>query len=223
MKGELPDVQAGFRKGRETWDQIANIHWIKEKRKKNSRKTSTSASLTLLKPLTVWITTYCGKFWKRWEDQTTWPASCETFMQVRKQQSELGMEQQTGSKLGKERIVCILSPCLFNLYAEYIMWNAGLDKAQAGIKMPEETAITSDTQMISPKPQKSGEELKSFLMKVKKENAKAGLKVNIQKTKIMASCHITSQQTDRETMEKVTDFCFLGLQNHCGQLLQPWN
>ena len=142
MKGELPDVQSGFRKGRETWDQIANIHWIIEKRKKNSRKTSTSASLTMLKPLTVWITTYCGKFWKRWEYQTTLPASCETFMQVKKQQLELGMEQQTGSKLGKECIVCILSPCLFNFYAEYIMWNARLDKAQAGIKMPEEIAIT---------------------------------------------------------------------------------
>ena len=70
----------------------------------NSRKTSTSAVLTTLKPLTVWIITNCGKFWKRWEYQTTLPASWETCIQVKKQQLELDMEQQTGSKLGKEYI-----------------------------------------------------------------------------------------------------------------------
>ena len=94
---ELPDVQAGFRKGRGTRDQIANIRWIIEKAK-SSRKTSISALLTMPKPLTLWITINCGKFWKRWEYQTTWPASWETCMQVRKQQLELDMEQQTGSK-----------------------------------------------------------------------------------------------------------------------------
>ena len=92
---ELPDVQAGFRKGRGTRDQIANIHWIKQE---SSRKTSISALLTMPKSLTVWITINCGKFWKRWEYQTTWPASWETYMQVRKQQLELDMEQQAGSK-----------------------------------------------------------------------------------------------------------------------------
>ena len=70
----------------------------------NSRKTSTSASLTTLKPLTVWIATNCGKFFQRWEYQTTLPASWEICMQVRKQQLELDMEQQTGSKLGKEYV-----------------------------------------------------------------------------------------------------------------------
>ena len=94
---ELPDVQAGFRKGGGTRDQIANIHWIVEKQE-SSRKTSISALLTMPKPLTVWITRNCGKFWKRWEYQTIWPASWETYMQVRKQQLELDMEQQTGSK-----------------------------------------------------------------------------------------------------------------------------
>ena len=94
---ELPDVQAGFRKGRRTRDQIANICWITEKARE-FQKTSTSASLTKLKPLTVWITINCGKFWKRREYQTTWPASWEIYMQVRKQQLELDMEQQTGSK-----------------------------------------------------------------------------------------------------------------------------
>ena len=96
MNHEFPDVQAGFRKNRGTRDQIANILWIIEK--ENSRKTSISALLTMLKPLTVWITINCGKFWKRWEYQTTWTASWETCMQVRKQQLELDMEQQTGSQ-----------------------------------------------------------------------------------------------------------------------------
>ena len=98
---ELPDVQAGFRKGRGTKDQIANIHWIigsSLEKQESSRKTSTSALLIMPKPLTVWVTTNCGKFWKRWEYQTTWPASWETYMQVKKQQLELDMEQQTGTK-----------------------------------------------------------------------------------------------------------------------------
>ena len=81
VKRELPDVQAGFRKGRGTRDQIANI-WS-SKRQESSRKTSFSALLTMPKPLTVWITTNCGKFWKRWEYQTTWPSSWEICMQVR--------------------------------------------------------------------------------------------------------------------------------------------
>ena len=75
MNRELPDVQAGFRKGRGTKNQVANIHWIIEKAREFQKKTSTSASLTMLKPLTVWITTNCGKFLKRWEYQTTLPAS----------------------------------------------------------------------------------------------------------------------------------------------------
>ena len=94
---ELPDVQAGFRKDRGTRDQIANIRWIMEKARELQKK-SISALLTVPKPLTVWITINCGKFWKRWENQTIWPASWETYMQVRKQQLELDMEQQTGSK-----------------------------------------------------------------------------------------------------------------------------
>ena len=107
-----------------------------QKKQENSRKTSTSASLTRLKPLTVWITTHFGKYLKRWEYQTTWPASWEMCMQVKKQQFELDMEQQTGSKFGKA--VCqglILSPCLFNLYEEYIMQNARVNEGQAAIKI----------------------------------------------------------------------------------------
>ena len=94
---ELPDVQAGFRKGRGTWDQIANICWIIEKARE-FQKNIYFCFIDYAKPLTVLITINCGKFWKRWEYQTTWPASWETCMQVREQQLELDMEQQTGSK-----------------------------------------------------------------------------------------------------------------------------
>ena len=106
MNCELPDVQAGFRKGRGTGDQIANLCWIIEKARE-FQKTSTSASLTMLKPLTVWITANCGKFWKRWEYQTTLPASWEICMQVKKQQLEPDMEQQTGSKSRKEYVKAV--------------------------------------------------------------------------------------------------------------------
>ena len=95
---ELADVQAGFRKSRGTRDQIANIFWIIKKTREFQKKTSISALLTMPKPLTVWITINCGKFWKRWEYQTTWPAFWDICVQVRKQQLELDMEQQTGFK-----------------------------------------------------------------------------------------------------------------------------
>ena len=91
MNFELPDVQAGFRKGRGTRDQIANISWIIEKARE-FQKTSISALLTMPRPLIVWITINCGKFWKRWEYQTTWPVSWEICIRVRKQQLKLDME-----------------------------------------------------------------------------------------------------------------------------------
>ena len=93
---ELPDVQAGFRKGRGTRDQIANSHWI-IKKAREFQKNIYFCFIDYAKVF-VWITTNCGKFLKRWEYQTTWPASWEMCMQVRKQQLELDMEQQTGSK-----------------------------------------------------------------------------------------------------------------------------
>ena len=97
MNCELLDVQAGFRKGRGTRGQIANICWIIEKAKE-FQKNIYFCFIDYAKPLTVWITKNCGKFWKRWEYQTTWPASWEICMQVRKQQLELDMEQRIGSK-----------------------------------------------------------------------------------------------------------------------------
>ena len=107
---------------------------------------------------------------------------------------------------------CILSPCLFNLYAEYIMRNAGLDEAQTGINIVRRNInnlrYADDTTLMV----ESEEELKSLLMKVKEESEKVGLKLDIQKTNIMASGPITSWETDGET---VSDFIFLGPQNHC--------
>ena len=114
---ELPDVQAGFRKGRGTRNQIANITWI-IKKQENSRKTSTSASLTMLKPLIMWITTNCGTFLKRWDYQTTLPVSWEICMQVKKQQLELDILQQTGSKLGKEYLKVLYCLLVYLTYMQ---------------------------------------------------------------------------------------------------------
>ena len=136
MNLELPDVQAGFRKGRGTRDQIAKIHWIIEKAREFQKKTSTSVSLTMLKILTAWITRNCGKFWKRCKSQTTLPGSWETCMQAKKQQDMTGHETMDWFQIGKGAHQShIFSPCLFNLYAEYIMWNARLDESQGGLKI----------------------------------------------------------------------------------------
>ena len=123
-----------------------------------------------------------------------------------------GHGKQTGSKLGKGVCQgCVLSPCLFNLYAEYILRNAGLDEAQAGIKIAgrniNNLRYANDTTLME-----ESEELKSLLMKVKAESEKVGLKLNIQKTKVMASDPIISWQVDGET---VRDFILGGFQNPC--------
>ena len=134
-------------------------------------------------------------------------------MQFRKQQLELNMEQDwlDWFQIGKGvRQGCILWPCLFNLYAEYNMRNAGLVEAQAGIKIAgrniNNLRCADDTTLMA----ESGEELKSLLMKVKEECEKVGLKLNIQKTKIMASGPITSWEIDGDTVEAVSDFIFGG-------------
>ena len=129
-------------------------------------------------------------------------------MEVKKQQLELDMEQQTGSKSGKEYIKAVYChPDYINLYAKYIMRNAGLDETQAGIKIAGRNVINlryaDDTTFMAERE----EELKSLLMKMNKESEKAGLKLNIQKTKIMASGPITSCQIDGET---VRDFILRG-------------
>ena len=121
------------------------------------------------------------------------------------------MEQQNGSKWEKEYVkaIYIWSPCLFNLYAEYIMRNAWMDEAQARTNFVgsniNNLRYAADTTLMA-----ESQELKSLLMKVKEESEKVGLKLNIQKTEVMASGPITSWQIDGETMETVTDFIFLG-------------
>ena len=118
---------------------------------------------------------------------------------------------------------CILSPCLSDVYVEYITWNAGLEEAQAVIKSAvgniNDLRYADDTTLMA----ESEEELKNLLMKAEEESEKAGLKLSIQKTKIMASGPITSWQTDGETMETVTDFIFLDSKNYCRWWLKPWN
>ena len=120
------------------------------------------------------------------------------------------MEQQTGSKLAREYNKAEYHNSGFNLYAQYIMWNTRLDEAQAGIKIDRSYTnnlrYTDDMTLMA----ESEQELKSFLMKVKEESENIGLKLNIQKTKIMASSPITSWQIEWETVETVADFIFGG-------------
>ena len=125
------------------------------KKQQSSRKTSISAVLTMPKPLTVWITRNCGKFWKSWEYQTTWPASSKICMQVRKQQLELDIEQQTHSKWGKEYIKAVYCHPAYLTYmqstsCELLGWiNHKLES-----RLPGEISMTSDMQMTSPLGQK---------------------------------------------------------------------
>ena len=131
-------------------------------------------------------------------------------MQIRKATVRTGHGTTDWFQIGKGvHQGCILSPCLFNVYAEYIMRNAGLEETQAGIKIARRNSnnlrYADDTTLMA----ESEEELKSLLMKVKEDSEKIGLKLNIQKTKIMASGPITSWQIDGETVEIVSDFIFL--------------
>ena len=186
-------------------------HIGSSEKQESSRKTSTSALLTMPKPLTVWSTANCGKFLMRREHQTTWSASWEAGQEAR---VRTGHETTHWFQIRKGICQgCTLPPCLFNLYAECIRWNAGLEEAQAEIKISgrniNKLRYADVTTLMAER-----EELKGLLMKVKEESKKFGLKLNIQETQIMASGPITSWTTDRETVETVTDY-FLGLPNHC--------
>ena len=174
MNQELSDVSAGFRKGRETRDQITNICWITEKQE-NSRKTS--ASLTVLKPLTVWITANSGRFFRRWKYHTSLPASWETCMQVKKQQLELDVEQWTGSKSGKEynKAVYCHPACLTFMECtscKILGWmNHNLQSRFLG-----EISTTSDMQIIPPNGRK-WRGTKELHNEVKEKSEKVGLKL----------------------------------------------
>ena len=167
------------------------------------------------KPLIVWITTNCGKFLEMGIPDYLTRLLRNLYAG---QEATVKTEHGTADWFQIEKGVhqgYILSPCLFNLYAEYIMQNARLDEAQGRIKIAgrniNNLRYTDDTTLMA----ENEEKLKNLLTKVKEESEKAGLKLNIQKTKIMASGPITSWQIDGETVETVRDFNFLGLQNHC--------
>ena len=181
------------------------------KKEESCRKTSTSALLTPPTPLTVWISTKCKILQEMGMlDHLT----CFLRNLYAGQEATVGTGHGTTDWFQIEKGVCqdcILSLCLFNLYAEYIMRNLGWRKHKLESRSPGEISITSDMQMTPPLWQKVKKKVKkSLLMKVKEESEKVGLKLNIQKTKVMASSPITSWQIDGEKVETVTDFIFLG-------------
>ena len=180
------------------------------KKEESSRKTSISALLTMPKPLTV----DHNQLWKILKEMGI-PEHLICLLRNlyagQKATVRTGHGTTDWFQIGKGVCQgCILSPCLFNLYAVYIMRNTWLKEAQAGIKIAgrniNNLRYADDTTLIA----ESEEELKSLLMKVKVESEKVGLKLNIQKMKIMASGPITSWEIDRETVETVSDFIFLG-------------
>ena len=193
------------------------------KKQESSRKISTSASLTTLKPLTVCITTNCGKLFKRWEYQTTSSASWKICMQVKKQQLEPDMEQQTGSKLGKEHIKAVYCHPAYLTYMQSTSWQMlgswSTSWNQDCWEKYQQPQICRWHQTYGRKWRRTEEPLDEG----ERGEWKAGLKLNLQKTKIMATGPITSWEIDGETVGTVSDFIFGGHQNHCRWLLQPWN
>ena len=213
MNRELPDVQAGFRKGRGTRDQIASICWITEK----AREFQKNMYFCFIDYSKAFDCVGHNKLWKILKEMeiqdhlTCLLRNLYAGQEARTSQVRTRHGTTDWLQIGKGvHQGCILSPCLFSLYAEYIMQNAGQNEAQAGIKIAgrniNNLRYVDDTTLMA----KSKEELKSLLVKVKEESEKAGLKLSIQKMKIMGSGPITSWQIDGETMETVTDFIFLG-------------
>ena len=175
------------------------------------------------KPLTVWITTNSWKFLKRWKYQTTWPASWEICMQVKKQQLELDMEQQTGFKLGKEYVRAIYCDRTYLAYMQSASWEMlGWMKHKLESRLPSEISITLDRQMTPRLWQKVKKNWRASWMWKRRVRKLALFKLSIQKTQVMASSPSTSWQIYGETMEIVREY-FLGLQNHWRWWLQPWN
>ena len=203
---ELPDVQAGFRKGRGTRDQIANMCWIIEK----AREFQKNIYFCFIDYAKAFDCVDHNKLWKILKEMGI---PDHLICLLRNLYAGQEATDRTGHgttdwfQIGKGvRQGCILSPCLFNFYAEYIMRNAGLEEAQAGIKIARRNIknlrYADDTILMA----ESEDELKSLLMKVKEESEKADLKLNIQKSKIMASGPIISWQINEETVETAADF-----------------
>ena len=211
---ELPDVQAGFRKGRGTRDQIANICWIFKK----AREFQKNIYFCFIDYSKAFNCVDYNKLWKILKEMGI-PDHLTCLLRNLYAGQEATVRTGYGTtewfKIRKGvHQGCILSPRLFNLCAEHIMRNSGLDEARAGIKIArrniDNLRYADDTTLMAERE----EELKSLLMKVKEESEKAALKLDIEKIKIMASSPITSKQIDGENMETVTDY-FYGLQNHC--------
>ena len=206
MNCELPDVQAGLRKGRGTRDQIATSL-------KKTREFKKNIYFCFIDHAKAFDCVDHNKLWTFLKEMVISDHLICLLRNLYAGQEitiRIGHRTTDWFQIGKGvHQGCILSPCLFNLYAEYIMKNAGLDEAQAGIKIAgrniDNLRYADDTTLMA-----DSEELKSLLMKVKEEREKVGLKLNIQKTKIMASGPITSWQIDGKTVETVADFIFLG-------------
>ena len=214
MNHELPDVHARFRKGRGTRDQIANIRWIIKK----AREVQKNIYFCFIDYAKAFDWVDHNKLWKILKEMGI-PDHLTCLLRNLYAGQEATVRTGYGTtdwfQIGKGvHQGCILSPCLFNFYAEYIMRNSRLEEAQAGIKIARRNInnlrYADDTTLMA----ESEEERNSLLMKVKEESEKIGLKLNIQKTKIMASGPIISWEIDGETVETVTDY-FWGLQNHC--------
>ena len=193
---ELPDIQAGFRKGRGTRNQIATIRWIMEK----AREFQKNIYFCFIDYAKAFDCVYHNKLWKILKEMGI-PDHLTCLLRTLYAGQEASVRTGYGRtdwfQIGKGVCQgCILSPCLFNLYAEYIMRNAGLEETQAGIKIAgrniSNLRYADDTTLMA----EGEEELQSFLMKVKVESEKIDLKLNIQKTKIMASGPITSWEMD---------------------------
>ena len=207
---EHPDVQAGFRKGRGTRDQTASIRWIIEK----AREFHKNIYFCFIDYAKAFDCVDHNKLWKILKemgipDHLTY--LLRNLYAGQEATVRTGHRTTDWFQIGKGVPQgCILSPCLFNLYADYIMRNTGLDEAQAGVKIAgrniNNLRNADDSTLLA----ESEEELKCLLMKVKEESEKVGLKLNIQKTKIMASGPITSWQIDGET---VADFIFGALKS----------
>ena len=214
MSREFPDIRGGFRKGKGTRDQIGNIHGIIEKAREFQKNIyfcfiDYTKAFDCVDHLKLWkilkemgipdhLTCLLRNLYAGQEATVRTGHRTIDWFQIRK-----GVHQG-----------CIFSPCLFNLYAEYIMGNTGLDEAQAGIKIARRNInnlrYADHITVLA-----ESKELKSLLIKVKEKSEKVGLQLNIQKTKIIVSGPITSWQIDGETVEAAFEFIYLGLQKHC--------
>ena len=208
MNCELPDVQTGFRKDKGTRDQIANICWIIKNQE--FQKNIYFSFIDYAKAFDCLDHNKLCTILQKMGLPDHLTCLLRSLYAGQEASVRTGHITTDWFQIGKGVCQgCILPHCLFILYAQYIMWTAGLDEAQAGIKIARRNInnfrYADDFTLIA----ESKEELQS-LLKVKEECEKVGLKLNIQKTKIMASGPITSYQIDGETMERVTDFIFLG-------------